>query len=65
EPAMAVPGCYGDFCQVEFKYPQSLQDRPAIATRLLGTVIDIETSGDAWSRTGRALCLRHAELDGH
>lgn len=51
EPAMAVPGCYGDFCQVEFKYPQSLQD--------------IETSGDAWSRTGRALCLRHAELDGH
>ncbi|CAL1152534.1 unnamed protein product [Cladocopium goreaui] len=50
DPAQPVPGCYGDFCHTEFKYPQILQD--------------IETGTDAWTRQGRQLCLRHAMVEG-
>lgn len=50
DPAAPVPGCYGDFCHTEFKYPQILQD--------------IETGTDAWTRQGRQLCLRHAMVEG-
>lgn len=50
DPAQPVPGCYGDFCHSEFKYPQILQD--------------IETGTDAWTRQGRQLCLQHAMVEG-
>jgi len=43
-----VPGCYGDFCRAEFRFPNSLKD--------------IQLLDDAWTRQGRELCNKKVSL---
>lgn len=43
-----VPGCYGDFCRAEFRFPNSLKD--------------IQLLDDAWTRQGRELCSKKVSL---
>ncbi|CAE7224941.1 unnamed protein product [Symbiodinium natans] len=43
-----VPGCYGDFCRADFRFPNSLKD--------------IELLDDAWTRQGRELCNKTVSL---
>mmetsp|Transcript_36088 Transcript_36088/g.83119 ORF Transcript_36088/g.83119 Transcript_36088/m.83119 type:complete len:386 (-) Transcript_36088:183-1340(-) len=47
-PPQGVPGCYGDFCMAQFRYPNSLKD--------------IESLDDAWTRQGRELCNKKVTL---